>query len=84
MAGPPPYGSGAPVSSLGAPDDGDAAAKDAELEEPSMTPSDAYPTAVKLALLLLAVFANMFLVALESLAPQHIFCYSTVHTLPIH
>ncbi|KAF3361336.1 hypothetical protein VdG1_00945 [Verticillium dahliae VDG1] len=59
----------APCFSKETPVNRDAAPENAERREgcTTTTPDDAYPTGVKLALLLLAVFVNMFLVALDRL-----------------
>ncbi|KAK2923206.1 hypothetical protein FoTM2_016728, partial [Fusarium oxysporum f. sp. vasinfectum] len=59
----------APSFSKETPVNRDAAPENAERREgcTTTTPDDVYPTGVKLALLLLAVFVNMFLVALDRL-----------------
>ncbi|RYP85118.1 hypothetical protein DL770_005098 [Monosporascus sp. CRB-9-2] len=67
MVDTPRSGSRVPGCSTGTPVDGESVPKDEELMEASTTttPDVAYPEGIKLALLLLAVFVNMFLVALH-------------------
>ena len=47
--------------------------------------SDVYPTGIQLALLLLAVFVTMFLVALVGpCGPQCMLRHSSIHPQPVH